>query len=50
MKNQHLLMTEISRKARKEAKSAKGSIEERNVGCWQGRTRGAIGSARHVER
>jgi hypothetical protein len=25
MKNQHLLMTEISRKARKEAKSAKDS-------------------------
>jgi hypothetical protein len=45
MKNQHLLITETSRKARKEAKSAKDSIEKRNVGRWQGRTRGAIGSA-----
>jgi hypothetical protein len=45
MKNRHLLMTEISRKDRKEAKSAKNSIQERNVWRWQGRTRGAIGYA-----
>jgi len=43
-------MVDYFTQSRKEAKYTKSSVYIRNVWRLQGRTRGAIGSARHVER